>query len=107
MFQDMNKKINDSIEPFKELVSIQTRMLEELTKQQMECTRTCIEATIQQTKEMHNCKSATDLMELQCNYAKELEDTLRAASESNIRSLRDARSEIESVAQSTIKAFNK
>lgn len=107
MFQDMNKKISDSMGPFKELVNIQTKMLEELTRQQMECTKSCIEATIQQTKEMQKCQSPNDLMELQRSYAKELEDTLKSASEQNMKALQDARSEIEDVAQHTFDAFNK
>lgn len=107
MFQDMNKKISDSMGPFKELVNIQTKMLEELTRQQMECTKSCIEATIQQTKEMQKCQSPSDLMELQRSYAKELEDTLKAASEQNMKALQDARSEIEDVAHHTFDAFNK
>ncbi|MFW1678491.1 phasin family protein [Pontibacter sp. JAM-7] len=107
MFQDLNKKIEDSMAPFKELVNIQTRMLEELTRQQMECTKSCIEATIQQTREMQRCESPTDLLDLQRVYAKELEVTLREASESNMKVLHDARSEIETITQSTFDAFNK
>jgi phasin family protein len=98
MFQDMNKKITDSMEPFKELVNIQTKMLEELTRQQMACTKSCIEATIQQTKEMQKCQSPSDLIDLQRTYAKELEDTINNASEHNLKALQDARSEIEDVA---------
>ena len=107
MFQDMNKKISDSMGPFRELVNIQTKMLEELTRQQMACTKSCIEATIQQTKEMQKCQSPTDLMELQRVYAKELEETLTNASEHNMKALQDARVEIEDVAQSAFDAFNK
>lgn len=107
MFQDMNKKINDSMGPFRELVNIQTKMLEELTRQQMACTKSCIEATIQQTKEMQKCQSPSDLMELQRVYAKELEETLTSASEHNMKALQDARVEIEDVAQSAFDAFNK
>lgn len=92
--------------PFKDLVNIQTKMLEELTRQQMECTKSCIEATIQQTKEMQKCQSPTDLIELQRTYAKELEDTLKHASEQNMKALQDARTEIEGVAQDAFDAFN-
>ncbi|MGH1460611.1 MAG: phasin family protein [Neptuniibacter sp.] len=107
MFQDMNKKITDSMGPFKNLVNIQTRMLEELTRQQMECTKSCIQATIQQTKELQKCQTPSDLVELQRSYAKELEDTLKNASEQNMQALQDAREEIEDVARSTFDAFNK
>ncbi len=107
MFQDMNKQITDSIGPLKELVNIQTKMLEELARQQMECTKSCIEATIQQTKEMQKCQSPSDLVELQRAYAKELEETLKAAGEQNMKALRDARSEIEEITHSAFNAFNK
>ncbi len=107
MFQDLNKKIEDSMAPFKELVNIQTRMLEELTRQQMECTKLCIEATIHQTRELQKCDSPTDLLDLQRTYARDLENTLRLASESNMKVLQEARSEIEQMTQSTFDVFNK
>lgn len=107
MFQDMNKKITNSMGPFKQLVDIQTKMLEELTRQQMECTKSCIEATIQQTKEMQKCQTPTDLLELQRSYAQELENTLLHASEQNMKALKEARTDIEDVAQSAFDAFNK
>ncbi|WP_151702854.1 phasin family protein [Nitrincola alkalilacustris] len=95
MFQDMTKHITDSMEPFKDLVNIQTKMLEDLTRQQMECTKACIEATMQQTKELQNCKTPADLMALQQAYAKGLEETLRSANEHNLQAVNDAREAIE------------
>ncbi len=106
MFQDFTKPFGTSMEPFKDLVNIQTKMLEELTRQQMECTKACIDATIQQTREMQKCKTPTDLMELQKAYAKELEDTLRNASEQNLKALSDARAAIDKVTQSGMEAFS-
>ena len=73
MFQDMTKTLNQSMEPFKDLINIQTRMLEKLTRQQMECTRSCIEATIHQTRELQHCKSPKEMLDLQAAYASELE----------------------------------
>lgn len=105
MFQDMTKKMGESMEPFKELVNIQTKMLEELTRQQMECTKSCIEATIQQTKELQKCQNPTDLLTLQQAYAKELEETLRAASSQNLKALQDAREEIEKVTKDAFNPF--
>lgn len=105
MFQDMTKMMNESMEPFKDLVNIQTKMLEELTRQQMECTKSCIEATIQQTKELQNCQSPNDLLTLQQAYAKELEETLAAASSENMKALQDAREEIEKVTKDAFNAF--
>ncbi|ANG64163.1 flavodoxin [Marinobacterium aestuarii] len=106
MFQDFTKQFGTSMEPFKDLVNIQTKMLEELTRQQMECTKSCVEATIQQTREMQKCQNATDLMELQKAYAKELEDTLRSVGEQNLRALQDARSAIDKITQSSFESFN-
>lgn len=105
MFQDMTKKVGESMEPFKELVNIQTKMLEELTRQQMECTKSCIEATIQQTKELQKCQNPTDLLTLQQAYAKELEETLRSASSQNLKALQDAREEIEKVTKDAFNPF--
>ncbi len=93
------------MEPFKDLVNIQTRMLEELTRQQMECTKSCIEATIQQTRELQKCQTPGDLMELQQAYAKELEQTLRSAGEKNMEALAQARASIEKLAQDSFDAF--
>ncbi|WP_067865888.1 phasin family protein [Neptuniibacter marinus] len=107
MFQDMNKKISDSIGPFRELVNIQTKMLEELTRQQMACTKSCIDATIQQTQEMQKCQSPRDLVDLQKSYARDLEATIKSASDQNLKALQDARIEIEEIAHSAFDAFNK
>ena len=82
-------------------------MLEELTRQQMACTKSCIEATIQQTQEMQKCQSPSDLIDLQHSYAKELEDTIKNASEHNLKALQEARTEIEHIVHSTFDAFNK
>jgi hypothetical protein len=105
MFQDLTKQFGSSMEPFKDLMNIQTKMLEELTRQQMECTKSCIEATIQQTREMQKCQNASDLMELQKAYAKELEDTLRSVGEKNLKALQDARSAIDKITQSSFESF--
>jgi len=105
MFQDMSKAFNQSMEPIKDLVNIQTKMLEELTRQQMACTKSCIEATIQQTKDMQRCQSPAELLELQQAYAKKLEDTLKDASESNLQALGEARSEMERLTHDTFDAF--
>ena len=105
MFQDMTKKMSESIEPFKELVNIQTRMLEDLTRQQMECTKSCINATLAQTKQLQQCKSANDLLILQQSYAQELEETLKEASDENLKSLHEARDEIEKITKDAFNAF--
>lgn len=105
MFQDMNKMLSQSMEPFKELVDIQTRMLEELTRQQMECTKACIEATVQQTQELQKCKSPVDLLELQKAYARELEETLKSANQQNLKALTEAREAMQALTQGTLERF--
>ncbi|TVQ70765.1 MAG: phasin family protein [Oceanospirillales bacterium] len=102
MFQDMTKHMTDSMEPFKDFVNIQTRMLEDLTRHQMDCTKACLEATMQQTKQLQQCKTPVDLMELQQAYAKELEKTLRSANEQNMKALNDAREAMEKLAKGSL-----
>lgn len=106
MFQDMNKMFSQSMEPFKELVDIQTRMLEELSRQQMDCTKAFIEATVQQTKELQNCKTPADILELQKAYAKELEDTLKAANNQNLKALNEARDAMQALTQDAMGKFS-
>ncbi|WP_027858258.1 phasin family protein [Marinobacterium jannaschii] len=105
MFQDMSKTLTESMEPFKDLVNIQTRMLEDISRRQLECTRACIEATMQQTRELPKCQSPEDLMALQRAYAAELEETLRNAGEQNIAALNEAREMIGKLTQDSFTAF--
>lgn len=105
MFQDMSKALNQSMGPFKELVNIQTRMLEELTRQQMVCTKACIDATVEQTRQMQQCSTPDELVQLQQTYAKELEDTLKAANDKNMQALADARESVEQLAHDAFDAF--
>lgn len=105
MFQDMSKKLTESMGPFRALVEIQSRMLEALAHQQMECTKSCFEATLQQTREMQKCQTPSDLLELQQHYAKDLEDTLRSTGESNIKALNQAKEQMEQLAQDAFNPF--
>lgn len=106
MFQDMNKMFSQSMEPFKELVDIQTKMLEELTRHQMDCTKACIEATVHQTQELQNCKTPGDILKLQQAYAKELEDTLKSANQQNLKALTQAREAMEMLTKGTMDKFS-
>ena len=105
MFQDMTKNLNQSMGPIKDLVDIQTKMLEELTRLQMECVKNCVEATMLQTKDLPSCTSAEDVVSLQQKYARELEDTLRDASTKNLKAFNDAREQMEQVTQDAYSAF--
>lgn len=105
MFQDMSKAVSQTIGPFKELVNIQTKMLEELTRQQMVCTKACIEATVEQTRQMQSCSSTEDLIKSQQDYAMQLEETLKQANEQNIKALKNARESVEQIANDAFDAF--
>ncbi len=105
MFQDMTKNITKNVGSFRELVEVQTRMLETLTRQQMECSKSCVEATLQQTKGLSGCKTPEELVKLQQAYARELEDTLKKASESNLKTIHDAQKELEKLGQDMFDAF--
>jgi phasin family protein len=105
MFQDMTKTLNSSIGPMKELVEIQTKMLEKLTRLQMECAKNCVEATMQQTKELPACHSAEEILSLQKSYAQELESALRETSSKNLQTLNQAREEMEKITQDAFSAF--
>jgi hypothetical protein len=105
MFQDMTKTMTESMAPFKELLNVQTKMLEEITRHQMECSNSCIEATLQQTKELTKCESPADLIALQQAYAKELEETLKNASSQNMKALEEARQQIEKLTKESFSAF--
>jgi len=105
MFQDMTKKLNDSMAPMKELVEIQTRMLEKLTRLQMECAQNCVEATMQQTKDLPACHSTEELIDLQRKFARIVEETLVRTSQDNLAALQEARDKMEQVTQGTFDAF--
>ncbi|WP_207063375.1 phasin family protein [Motiliproteus sp. SC1-56] len=95
MFQDMTKQMSRSMEPMKTLVEIQAKMLEQLTRQQIACAQSCVEATMEQSKELSACKTPEDLLKLQQAYAKGLEDTLQKASAANMDALNEAREQME------------
>lgn len=105
MFQDMSKKLNASMEPFKELVEIQTRMLERLTRQQIECAQACMRETMEQTRDLQGCDSAEALIDLQKKYTQSVEQTLRQSSNDNLQVFNDARDEIERVTADAFCAF--
>ncbi|MEH6471073.1 MAG: phasin family protein [Halopseudomonas sp.] len=105
MFQDMSKKLNASMEPFKELMEIQTRMLEKLTKQQIDCAQACMHSTMSQTQQLQQCHSAEELIDLQKKYTQSVEDTLRQVSKDNLQTFSEAREAIERVSHDAFDAF--
>ncbi len=105
MFQDMSKKLHTSIEPFKELMAVQTRMLERLTKQQIECAQACMNSTLSQTQELQQCHSADELLALQKRYAQSVEGSLLKANSDNLEALSEAREAMERISHSAFDAF--
>ena len=105
MFQDMSKKLNASMEPFKELVNIQTRMLEKLTRQQIECAQACMKETMEQTRDLQSCDSAEALVDLQKKYTQSVEQTLRQSNNDNLQVFNEAREAIERVTSDAFNAF--
>ncbi|MEH6823172.1 MAG: phasin family protein [Motiliproteus sp.] len=101
----MSKKLNASMEPFKELMEIQTRMLEKLTRQQIECAQACMHSTLSQTSELKQCSSAEELIDLQKRYTESVEETLRQASKDNLEAFAEAREAIEKISNSAFDAF--
>jgi len=105
MFQDMSKKLNSSMEPFKELMDVQTRMLERLTKQQIECAQACMNCTLNQTQELQQCKTSEELIALQKRYAKLVEGTLLKANSDNMQAFAEAREAMEKISNCAFDAF--
>jgi hypothetical protein len=105
MFQDMSKKLNSSMEPFKDLLEVQTRMLERLTRQQIECVQACMSQTMSQTKELPQCRSAEELVKLQQSYTESVEATLRQTSRDNLQAFNEAREAIEQISVDAFNAF--
>ena len=105
MFQDMSKKLNASMEPSKELMEIQTRMLEKLTRQQIECAQACMKETMSQTRDLQSCGSAEELIDLQKKYTQSVEETLRQASSDNLKTFNEARVDIERITHDAFDVF--
>lgn len=105
MFQDMSKKLNASMEPFKELMEVQTRMLERLTKQQIKCAQACMDSTLSQTKELQQCNSADELIALQKRYAQSVEGTLLQANKDNLQAFSEAREAMDRISHGAFDAF--
>ncbi len=96
--------MTESMAPFRELVSIQTKMLEELARQQMECTglHRSDHAADQRAAKV---QTPNDMIELQQAYAKELEATLRAANEQNLKALTTAQQAMQQLTQQSVEAM--
>ena len=103
MFQNLDELMQGSLAPYKEMFELQTQMLERLTKQQIECTQACMQATIQQAMDLQKVTSPKELAELQIQYTKRLEEMVNHANEQNVKSMQQAQQAIQEL---TLNALN-
>lgn len=95
MFQDLDNLMQGSLAPYKKIIEVQTQMLERLSRQQIECTQACMQATIQQAMEMQQVSNPQELTKLQLDYTQRLEEMVNHASAQNLKTLQDAHQAIQ------------
>ena len=106
MFQDFNKlwgqPFSQQEGPLKGIVEIQTRMLEKLASQQMQCTQACIQTAVEQSKALQSCSSANDVLAVQQAYVAALEANISKVTQANLEALNTAREALESLTLDTL-----
>lgn len=105
MFQDMDTFMSQSMDAFQDLMEAQTRMLQDVIEHQMGCTRNCIEALLQQQQDLRQCRSPRELLELQQEYTRKLEETLRLTGEQNVEAMNRAQDALQRFSQGTFDMF--
>jgi len=103
MFQNLDELMQGSLAPYKKMIEVQTEMLERLSRQQIECTQACMQATIQQAMDLQKVTNPQELTQLQVEYSKKLEQMVNQASEQNMKALQQAQQTIQEL---TLKALN-
>jgi hypothetical protein len=103
MFQNLDELMKGSLAPYKKMIEVQTEMLERLSRQQIECTQACMQATIQQAMDLQKVTNPQELTQLQVEYSKKLEQMVSQASEQNMKALQHAQQTIQEL---TLKALN-
>lgn len=103
MFQNLDEVMQGSLAPYKKMFEVHTEMLERLSQQQIECTQACMQATIQQAMELQKVTNPQELMQLQLEYSKKLEEMVNHASAQNMKSLQHAQQAIQEL---TMQAMN-
>lgn len=102
MFQDLDKMMQGSLAPYKKMIEVQTEMLERLSKQQIECTQACMQATIQQAMELQQVSNPQQLTQIQMDYTHRLEEMVNHASEQNMKTLKEAHRAIQDLTLSAL-----
>lgn len=103
MFQNLDELMQGSLAPYKKMIEVQTEMLERLSRQQIECTQACMQATIQQAMDLQKVTNPQELTQLQVEYSKKLEQMVSQASEQNMKALQQAQQTIQEL---TLQALN-
>lgn len=103
MFQNLDEMMNGSLAPYKEMFEVQTKMLERLSQQQIECTQACMQATIQQAMELQKVTNPQELAKLQVEYTKKLEEMVNHAGQQNMKTMQQAQQAIQEL---TLNALN-
>ncbi len=98
MFQNLDEMMQGSLAPYKKMIEVQAEMLERLSQQQIECTQACMQATVQQAMELQKVTNPQELVQLQLEYSKKLEEMVSHASEQNMKSLQQAQQAIQQLA---------
>lgn len=103
MFQNLDEMMKGSLAPYKEMFEVQTKMLERLSQQQIECTQACMQATIQQAMELQKVTNPQELAKLQVEYTKKLEEMVNHAGQQNMKTMQQAQQAIQEL---TLNALN-
>lgn len=106
MFQDLDKMMQGSLAPYKKMIEVQTEMLERLSRQQIECTQACMQATVQQAMELQQVSNPQELTKLQLEYTQKLEEMVNHASEQNLKTLQEAHQAIQDLTLKTLAPDN-
>lgn len=102
MFQNLDELMQGSLAPYKKMIEVQTEMLERLSRQQIECTQACMQATIQQAMDLQKVTNPQELTQLQVEYSKKLEQMVSQASEQNMKALQQAQQTIQELTQQAL-----
>ena len=98
MFQDFSKPFLTGFGSYDELVTIQTRMIETLATNQLECSKKCFDLHMQQTQKLRDCKDPVEAMALQQEYLQTIQNVLATVNASNMESLQKAAGDISKLA---------
>lgn len=103
MINNFDELMQGSLAPYKKMFEVQAEMLERLSKQQIECTQACMQATVQQAMELQKVTNPQELANLQIEYSRKLEQMVSQAGQQNMKTLQQAQQAIQEL---TLTALN-